>query len=295
MSQNVVVNIRSNEKIIKPDPVDEEVMYDGGAMITETDSSGIITYANRKFVEMTGFSRGELIGAPHSINRHPDMPKVAFKEMWQTIKSGEMWQGIVKNLRKDGKYYWVDVWVQAKHDDKGNLIGYIAGRKVPAHEDVKYARELYKKLRSEEEREPAKKSIILATMSLDEFLDVIQKEKKRLFTCNRYVKALTHSVDTEVSDDYFGDEETFCSVFSDAVKQLETVPFDANLLKEIEENYKVIYTLYKQIHIIYSQSEVSNSNKIVAKSHYESIAKNITLLMQQLNSLESQCLEAMFA
>ncbi|WP_457598881.1 PAS domain-containing protein [Hydrogenimonas sp.] len=121
----------------KPDPLDEEVLFEGGVMITETDRSGIITYANRKFREMTGYTKEELIGSPHSVNRHPDMPKAAFAQMWETIKRGEMWEGYVKNLRKDGKYYWVIVWIKPKLDENGAIVGYIAGRKVPDRHQIK--------------------------------------------------------------------------------------------------------------------------------------------------------------
>lgn len=128
---NVIKNSITGKEIIKPEPVDEEVVFDGGVMITETDPSGIITYANRKFREITGYSKEELIGSPHNINRHPDMPKAAFKGMWETIKQGKYWEGFVKNMTSEGKYYLVVVWVKPKFDDEGNVIGYIAGRKIP--------------------------------------------------------------------------------------------------------------------------------------------------------------------
>ncbi|MCF6201658.1 MAG: PAS domain-containing protein [Hydrogenimonas sp.] len=145
-----VVNSITGAKIVKPTPLDEEVPFDGGVMITETDTAGIITYANRKFREMTGYTKEELIGSPHSINRHPDMPKSAFKTMWETIKRGEMWEGYVKNMRKDGKYYWVIVWIKPKFDDEGNIVGYIAGRKVPNRHDIKQVEMQYKKMAAQE-------------------------------------------------------------------------------------------------------------------------------------------------
>ena len=146
-----IKNIRTGETIVKPDPVDQEVLFDGGVMITETDTAGIITYANRKFREMTGYTKEELIGAPHNINRHPDMPKAAFKIVWDTIKRGEMWEGYVKNMRKDGKYYWVIVWIKPKFDDDGNIVGYIAGRKIPDREMIKKAEAEYRALKAQEE------------------------------------------------------------------------------------------------------------------------------------------------
>jgi PAS domain S-box-containing protein len=146
----IIKNIITGKEIVKPEPINEEVPFDGGVMITETDTAGIITYANRKFREMTGYSKEELIGSPHSINRHPDMPKVAFKGMWEMIKSGEYWQGYVKNMRKDGKYYLVIVWIKPKFDEDGNIIGYIAGRKIPNKEKMITALNIYKNLKSAE-------------------------------------------------------------------------------------------------------------------------------------------------
>ncbi len=145
-----VKNLITGNTIIKPDPIDEEVPYDGGVMITETDTAGIITYANRKFRDMTGYEKEELRGAPHSINRHPDMPKAGFEDMWKTIKSGDYWEGYVKNMAKSGKYYRVIVWVKPKLDETGKIVGYIAGRKIPDKEGFDRAFELYATLKAQE-------------------------------------------------------------------------------------------------------------------------------------------------
>ncbi|HEO97853.1 MAG: PAS domain S-box protein [Campylobacterales bacterium] len=144
-----VINRRTFEKVYKAAPVDTEVIFDGGVMITETDLRGNITYANRKFIEMSGFSREELIGAPHSINRHPDMPKGAFRAMWKTISAGEIWHGYVKNMRKDGKYYWVVVYIQPKVNQEGHTIGYVAGRKVAQPEAIEEVQQVYRQLNND--------------------------------------------------------------------------------------------------------------------------------------------------
>jgi PAS domain S-box-containing protein len=142
----VIKNIITGKSITKPDPVDIEVPFDGGVMITETDTAGIITYANRKFREMTGYSKEELIGSPHSINRHPDMPKAAFAGMWETIKGGNYWEGLVKNMNNEGKYYLVEVWIKPKLDDDNNIVGYIASRKVPDRDRMDATLKLYKEM-----------------------------------------------------------------------------------------------------------------------------------------------------
>ena len=146
----IIENTLTGEIIQKSHPVDEEVLFDGGVMITETDTRGIITYANKKFREMTGFTRRELIGSPHSINRHPDMPKGAFRGMWKIISQKKSWRGYVKNLRKDGKYYWVLVYIQPKLDENGKLIGFIAGRKVAYRESIKEAEKIYAQYHGDE-------------------------------------------------------------------------------------------------------------------------------------------------
>jgi aerotaxis receptor len=136
--------------IKRPEPIEEEVIFDGRSLISETDTKGVITFVNRKFVEMTGYSKQEAVGQPHSILRHPDMPKVAFEQMWKVIKEGQVWDGYVKNLRKDGKYYWVDVHIVPKKDGNGTIIGYIASRKVTIPDRLQSTIVQYKKLLEEE-------------------------------------------------------------------------------------------------------------------------------------------------
>jgi len=130
----------------RPEPINEEVKFDGRSLISETNTKGIITYGNRKFFEMTGYTKDEIIGQPHNILRHPDMPQAAFEQMWRTVKSGTIWEGYVKNLRKDGKYYWVIVNIVPKLDDSGEIIGYIASRKVPDREKIKAVEQSYKQM-----------------------------------------------------------------------------------------------------------------------------------------------------
>ena len=146
----IIKNIITGNEIKKPDPIDVEVPFDGGVMITETDKAGIITYANRKFRELTGYTKEELIGSPHNINRHPDMPKAAFKGMWETIKGGNYWEGFVKNLTAEGKYYHVVVWIKPKLDENGEIIGYIAGRKIPDKDLMERALAQYKVMKYDE-------------------------------------------------------------------------------------------------------------------------------------------------
>lgn len=134
------------------DTIDDEYLFEGNVIISETDLKGIITFANRRFCEISGFSAQELVGRPHNIIRHPDMPKHAFETMWKTIEAGESWRGLVKNLRKDGRYYWVATEVAPIKDAKGVITGYIAARKPAARKDIEEAAAKYKKM-LEKERE----------------------------------------------------------------------------------------------------------------------------------------------
>lgn len=134
----------------RPTPVNEEVLFDGRSLISETDTKGVITYVNRKFTEMTGYTAIEAVGQPHSILRHPDMPKAAFEQMWKIIESGKIWDGYVKNLRKDGKFYWVVVHIVPKLDEEGTVVGYIASRKMPDRNRLQVIEEQYKELIAQE-------------------------------------------------------------------------------------------------------------------------------------------------
>lgn len=135
----------------KPTPVDEEYLFDGRAIVSETDLKGVITFANRKFCEISGYTVNELIGEPHNIIRHPDMPKAAFAQMWQTIQSGALWHGLVKNLRKDGRYYWVDTEVTPTYDKNGKVKGYMAARKPASRKNIEETAALYQKMIEQEQ------------------------------------------------------------------------------------------------------------------------------------------------
>ena len=102
--------------------------YDHNVIFSTTDLKGNITHVSEAFCEISGYTIDELIGNPHNIVRHKDMPKVAFKNMWETLKAGKTWKGEVKNSRKDGGFYWVDAEIEPLYKDSKELIGYSAIR-----------------------------------------------------------------------------------------------------------------------------------------------------------------------
>ena len=129
-------NINNNEK----------VMSENDFIVSKTDIKGYITYCNRIFVEMAGWSRFELIGANHNIIRHPDMPKIAFKILWDLVQAKKEFFGFVKNLRKDGGYYWVLAYITPDVDLNGNIIGYTSFRKKPSRRGIEFLTPVYKQL-----------------------------------------------------------------------------------------------------------------------------------------------------
>lgn len=127
---------------------DVETNYPDGCLITSrTDLNGIITHANEAFVTLSGWAREEIIGQPHAILRHPDMPDAAFADLWTTVQRGEKWNGYVKNLRKDGGFYWVYATVipNIRH---GQIVGYTSVRRKPAREKIAEIEHLYADMNS---------------------------------------------------------------------------------------------------------------------------------------------------
>ncbi|AZV31275.1 PAS domain-containing methyl-accepting chemotaxis protein [Cobetia sp. ICG0124] len=118
-------------------------------LISRTDLQGRITYANSVFIEVSGFTRDELIGAPHNLVRHPQMPEAAFENLWSTLKSGKNWQGLVKNRRKDGDFYWVDACVTPLMEN-GEVMGFASVRVKASREQIERAERVYRAMEAGE-------------------------------------------------------------------------------------------------------------------------------------------------
>jgi len=129
----------------KPTPLNEEIPLDPKRyIVSETDEKGRITFANDYFMEISGYNQEELIGTPHNIVRHPDMPKVVFKLLWETISQGKNINAVVKNLAKDGRYYWIFTEFETRKDtDTGEIIGYHAARKSISKHVIEIIADLY--------------------------------------------------------------------------------------------------------------------------------------------------------
>lgn len=132
-------------KINHPVTDHEVIMKPGTILVTRTNLKGIITYANDAFIDISGFSKDELIGSNHNVVRHPDMPPAAFADLWQCLKNGRPWTAPVKNRTKSGDYYWVEANVTPVYKS-GKLHEYLSVRYAPSREQIQQAEALYEKL-----------------------------------------------------------------------------------------------------------------------------------------------------
>ena len=126
---------------------DERLLDETTLLVSETDAKGVIVYADENFVKYAEYSLDELIGNNHNIVRHPDMPKAAFKELWETVKQGKVWQGFVKNRTKGGKFYWVYATVFPFGNGH-----YLSVRKMASRDEIEKYDALYRQMRLSEGR-----------------------------------------------------------------------------------------------------------------------------------------------
>ena len=131
-----------SEFLIETEVPQEEII------ISRTDLDGIITYANEMFCEINGYKEDELIGKPHSLIRHPDMPSSTFAEMWNKIQNKQQWTGIIKNLRKDKGFYWIKSIVSGVYKN-GKLVEYKSLSTPVSYEEKLQHQKLYDKIRQE--------------------------------------------------------------------------------------------------------------------------------------------------
>lgn len=173
----------------RPTPSDREVDWNKSkVLLSKTDTKGTILYANEDFIDVSGYDEFELIGQPHNIIRHPDMPKVIFKFLWDSIQASKNIHVIVKNMSKTGRYYWVITDFKIIADSDGEIAGYFGTRKtVPEDIIVKFIEPLYKKLLHIEEVSGIKAS--------EEYLIGFLEERNKT-----YMEYVDHLVATKKDD-----------------------------------------------------------------------------------------------
>jgi PAS domain S-box-containing protein len=143
----------------------ERVMRDDDFIVSKTDIKGRITYANPIFIEFSGYTQDELINIQHNIIRHPDMPRGVFKFLWDTLKSGKEFNGYVKNMSKDGGFYWVFANITPSYDAQDKLIGYYSVRRKPSQQAISTVEPIYQQM-LQAEKNAGKKGAVDASIAL---------------------------------------------------------------------------------------------------------------------------------
>lgn len=153
-------------------PRDHElVMRDEDFIVSKTDTKGRITYANQVFIEFSGFAESEFMGKQHNVIRHPDMPRAVFKLLWDHIQSRKEIFAYVKNICKDGSYYWVIANVTPSIDDAGQVVGYYSVRRKPNPKAISVITDLYKQMLHIEQQAGARDAIEASTRFLQDLLN----------------------------------------------------------------------------------------------------------------------------
>lgn len=153
------------KRAIQPSTV-ERKMRENDFIVSKTNPKGIITYGNPIFIEFSGYSEEELLGSQHNIIRHPDMPRAAFKLAWDTIQSGKEFFAYVKNMSKDGGFYWVFTHITPDFDGNGNIVGYTSVRRCPSAEAVAKIEPVYRAMLAAEQAAGPRSAIEAGTSVL---------------------------------------------------------------------------------------------------------------------------------
>ncbi len=153
-------------------PTDKErLMRDDDFIVSKTDLKGRITYANKVFKEFSGFEENEYVGKQHNVIRHPDMPRCVFKLLWEHIQGGKEIFAYVKNICKDGGYYWVLANVTPSVDENGNVVGYYSVRRKPNPKAIAYITGLYRELLQIEQTAGSRDAIDAALAHVNQLLN----------------------------------------------------------------------------------------------------------------------------
>lgn len=169
-------------------PVNTEVHWDKSLeLVSKTDKAGTIRYANEAFVNVSGYEEYELVGQPHNIIRHPDMPKVIFKLLWKNLLNGKDFHAVVKNMARNGRYYWVLTRFEIFKNDKGEITGYMGRRKSVPTEVSDKIEELYKKLKQIEDATEID--------SAEDYLTGYLEDQKK--TYDEYISEILNSAEKE--------------------------------------------------------------------------------------------------
>lgn len=222
---SVESNRKHTEVLCKQKMLDEyKLAVDDSTIVSKTDAKGIITFVNDKFCAISGYSSAELIGKPHNIVRHPDMPSEVFKEMWETIQNKTPWSGVVKNLNKDGSEYYVQSTINPIVDYDGDIVEYI-GIRTDITELEKIRREL-------------EKNLSISNKNFSQAYKISQEYQKAIDESNILSRADTQGVITYVND-------MFCKI--SGYTREELIGKKHNVLKSPQTPQKVYKDMWSTI------------------------------------------------
>ena len=207
-------------------------IQDEDILVSKTDTGGRIQFCNQAFVDISGFNDEELVGSPHNLVRHPDMPKEAFANLWQTIKSGVPWQGLVKNRAKNGDHYWVRANVTPTIED-GEVTGYISIRTKPTEAEKKNAERVYADLRKGDAKDVGLEyGEIIGTSTASRVRNFFASIKGALTLAFGTMFALMLLIGGYALNNEYETEQALERVYENRVKPL-------NLLKQVSDDYAV--------------------------------------------------------
>ena len=148
----------------------ERIMREDDFIVSKTDLKGLITYGNEIFIEFSGYTEHELLGSQHNIVRHPDMPRAAFKLAWDTIQAGREFFAYVKNMSKDGGFYWVFTHITPDFGPRGEIVGYYSVRRCPRRDALAKIEPVYRQMLDAERAAGARDAIGAGTKVLTDLL-----------------------------------------------------------------------------------------------------------------------------
>jgi len=158
------------KRAIEPTSI-ERTMREDDFIVSKTNAKGIITYGNPIFIEFSGYTEAELLGSQHNIIRHPDMPRSVFKLAWDTIQSGKEFFGYVKNMSKDGGFYWVFTHIAPDFDVNRQIVGFTSVRRCPRREAISKIEPVYREMLQAERAAGARDAIAAGTQVLVDLLN----------------------------------------------------------------------------------------------------------------------------
>ena len=277
--------IKKSTKLLQEykDAVDE------GSIVTKTDLKGIITYVNEPFCELTGYKQEELIGKPHSIVRHPDMPKETFQELWKTIvKKKKSWSGKIKNLKKDGSTFWINALIKPILDEKGNITEFIGLKNdITQEENIKD----YFKLKFKDSQKDLENSIKMAKQyenALDESNIVTRTNLQGILT---YVNRKFEQISGYKSEEVLGEKHSIIKhedTPNEVFKDLWTTVLNGEIWKGIIKNKAKSGEAYWVNTVIVP---IFNGNEIV---EFMSIRNDVTELFKLHKEIEDTQKEVIY-